>query len=225
MNILAIDTATESCSAALLHGDEILERVTIAPRGHADLILAMAQELLEEAGLAIGQCDALALDYGPGAFTGVRIGTSVAQGIAYAMDLPVVGISSLAALAQGLFRESGCMRIIAAIDARMDEVYWGSYRIEEGLARPVAEEGLFKPQQVPTLEGDEWHGVGSGWHSYRQPLVDRYPRQLARIEAMRYPQAADIARLASPLVATGCGAQPSSLAPVYLRNEVVHRPA
>ena len=124
MKILALDTSTEACSAALLIDTEIHQRYEVAPREHGALILPMIETLLSEAGCAPTQLDALAFGRGPGAFVGVRIATGVAQGIAFAADLPVIPVSSLAAMAQSV--EHG--NVYSAIDARMNEVYWGAYR-------------------------------------------------------------------------------------------------
>jgi len=171
MKLLAIETATEACSAALYLDGEITEQYQYAPRQHAQLLLGMAEALLAEAGLAPAQLDALAFGRGPGAFTGVRIATGVAQGIAYAADLPVVPVSTLATLAQGGFREFGWQQVAAAIDARMNEVYWGAYRVDEkGVMQPVGEERVCAAARVPALEGEGWHGIGSGWAAFAEEL-------------------------------------------------------
>ena len=146
MNILAIETATEACSAALAVDGEIIERYQVAPRRHTQLIHGQMEEVLAETGLALGQLDAIAFGRGPGAFTGVRIATSVVQGVAFALDLPVIPISTLAALAQGCEGD----RLLVAIDARMNEVYWGVYRRDQGgLVELVGEERVVAPEQVP----------------------------------------------------------------------------
>src|SRR3569833_3307602 len=129
MKLLAIDTATEACSAALYLDGAVNKRYVLAPREHALLILPMIDELLRDANLSPLELDAVAFGRGPGAFTGLRIAAGVAQGIAYGADLPVVPVSSLAALAQGCYRERGVTRVLATIDARIGEVYWGAYRL------------------------------------------------------------------------------------------------
>ena len=128
MKLLALDTATEACSAALLVDDAIIERYELAPRRHAALILPMIEAVLAEAGIGVAQLDALAFGCGPGAFTGLRIAAGVAQGIALAGGLPVVPVSTLAAIACHAVARYGVERVAAAIDARMGEVYWGTYR-------------------------------------------------------------------------------------------------
>jgi len=165
MKILALETATEACSAALNIDGEIRERFEIAPRGHSELILPMLESLLAEADIPLGQVDALAFGRGPGAFTGVRIGVGVAQGVAFGAELPVLPVSTLAALAQAT--DAG--QVLAALDARMDEVYWGRYRRDErGLMRLQGEECVAAPEATPLAQGEDWLGAGSEG-SHRQP--------------------------------------------------------
>jgi tRNA threonylcarbamoyladenosine biosynthesis protein TsaB len=133
MKLLALDTATEACSAAVWVDGTVLERYELAPRRHAALILPMIEAVLAEANLSPLQLDAIAFGRGPGAFTGVRIAVGIAQGIAFAADLPVIPISTLAALALGAAQETGYSRIAAALDARMGEVYWGVYAVADGM--------------------------------------------------------------------------------------------
>ncbi|HEY9147572.1 MAG TPA: tRNA (adenosine(37)-N6)-threonylcarbamoyltransferase complex dimerization subunit type 1 TsaB, partial [Gammaproteobacteria bacterium] len=173
MKLLAIETATEACSVALYLDGEVRESYRLAPREHARLVLAMADGLLAEASLQPSQLDAVAFSRGPGAFTGVRIATSVVQGIAFAAELPVVPVSTLAALAQGGCREFGWQHIAAAIDARMDEVYWGVYECIDGLVQPRQAERVCQPGTVPTLQGEGWYGIGSGWAAYGDALKAR----------------------------------------------------
>src|SRR5690606_41346453 len=127
--LLALDTATEACSVALLHEGRVLSRYEVAPRLHAQRLLPMVQEVLDEAGIAIAALDAIAFGRGPGAFTGVRIAIGVVQGLAFALDRPVLPVSNLAVLAQRAHRESGASQVAAAIDARMDEIYWGCFAL------------------------------------------------------------------------------------------------
>ena len=133
--LLALDTATEACSVALLHDGRVLSHYEVAPRMHAQRLLPMIQQLLGEAGIAASALDAIAFGRGPGAFTGVRIAIGVVQGLAFALDRPVLPVSNLAVLAQRALREQGATQVAAAIDARMDEVYWGCYRAEAGEMR------------------------------------------------------------------------------------------
>ncbi len=129
MKLLAIDTAGEACSAALYIEGAVQERFELASRRQSELILPMMEELLAEAELGLTQLDCLAFGCGPGAFTGLRIATGVIQAAAFASDLPVAPVSTLAGLAQGQFRQKGHRHLLPCFDARMQEVYWGAYRV------------------------------------------------------------------------------------------------
>lgn len=226
MKILAIDTSTEACSAALLLEGEVRERYQVAPREHAALILAMVESLLADAGLALGQLDGLAFGRGPGAFTGVRIGTGVVQGLAFGADLPVVPVSSLAAMAQGAYREKGAERVLAAIDARIQEVYWGAYRIgAAGLMELEGSERVCKPTDVPVPAETGWFGTGTGWGTYADELTSRVWAAVTGFEAERFPHAADIAVLAAEGFRRGLAVRAEEAQPVYLRDEVAWKKA
>jgi tRNA threonylcarbamoyladenosine biosynthesis protein TsaB len=223
VKLLAIDTSTEACSASLLIGDEILERYRLAPREHTQLILPMVDELLSEAGLKVGNLDGLAFGRGPGAFTGLRIAASVIQGIAFAADLPVAPISSLAALAQGAAREVGVSHVLAAIDARIQEVYWGAYKLDsEGLMQINGEEVVCSPEQVPLPIGQDWHGVGTGWEAYLSQLRQRLTGSVSAWDGKRYPQARDVALLGAGAHDRGEAVSAELALPIYLRNQVTH---
>jgi tRNA threonylcarbamoyladenosine biosynthesis protein TsaB len=125
MRVLAIDTATEACSAAYADDDQIIERFQIDPKGHSERILPMVESVLSEAGVLRADLEAITFDSGPGSFTGIRIGAGVAQGIALGLDLPLVGVSSLMGLAQGISRAvEGCTAVLPAIDARSIGRVW-----------------------------------------------------------------------------------------------------
>ncbi|MEJ2565557.1 MAG: tRNA (adenosine(37)-N6)-threonylcarbamoyltransferase complex dimerization subunit type 1 TsaB [Gammaproteobacteria bacterium] len=221
MKLLAIDTSTEACSAALLIDGAITQRYRVAPREHTRLILPMIDELLNEAGFTAGSLDAVAFGRGPGAFTGLRIAASVIQGIAFAADLPVAPVSSLAALAQGAHRETGAPGVLAAIDARIQEVYWGVYRCDDsGHVRLVGDESVSSPEQVSLPGGDGWVGAGSGWGSYPERLQRRLAGSLTGWDARRYPHARDVAVLGADALGRGGMVSAERALPVYLRNEV-----
>jgi tRNA threonylcarbamoyladenosine biosynthesis protein TsaB len=225
MKLLAIETATEACSAALYLDGEVVERYQMAPREHTALILPMVDGLLAEAGLAPAQLDAIAFGCGPGAFTGVRIATGVVQGIAFALELPVVPVSTLATLAQGARREFSWSRVAAAIDARMGEVYWGAFVDDgEGLMRSVDEEQVIAPEQVPLLEGGSWHGIGSGWQSYAIELVHRQGVEVIDAIGDYYPHAQDVATLAVAAYGRGEAVAAEQALPHYLRDQVAQKP-
>jgi tRNA threonylcarbamoyladenosine biosynthesis protein TsaB len=219
MNLLALETATESCSAALLAGDRLFVRSEIAPRRHAELLLPMCEELLAEAELARSDLDALGVGCGPGAFTGVRLAISAAQGIALALDLRVVAVSSLAALAMQA-PDNGAA-ILAVTDARMGEIYAGVFRrTSDGLVELMGVEsvGQAGALQLPAMPA--WNVLGSGWASYRDALAALLPAAPVWSDGERYPQASDIARLAVPVVRAGGGVAPEQVLPVYLRDKV-----
>jgi tRNA threonylcarbamoyladenosine biosynthesis protein TsaB len=226
MKLLAVETATEACSAALYLDGQLTEQYQFAPRRHAELLLAMADTLLSEAGLVPAQLDALAFGRGPGAFTGVRIATGVVQGIAYAADLPVVPVSTLATLAQGGYREFGWQRVAAAIDARMNEVYWGTFQADDnGVMQPLAEERVCPASQVPALQGEAWHGIGSGWGTFAEELKEAAGSGLVDGQGGYLPHARDAALIAADAYRRGLAVSAEQALPVYLRDQVVAQPA
>ncbi|AKH19015.1 tRNA (adenosine(37)-N6)-threonylcarbamoyltransferase complex dimerization subunit type 1 TsaB [Sedimenticola thiotaurini] len=225
MKILAIETATEACSAALLIDEAVSLRYQVQPRMHSQLILPMMDELLAEAGLSLAQLDAIAFGRGPGAFTGVRIAAGVAQGAAFAADLPVVPVSTLAALAQRAFRELGWRRLLPAYDARMQEVYWGAYGVDEqGLVVSQVADEVSAPDRVTLPEGDGWQGVGAGWSSYRSLLEQRLAGAVEAVNGELLCSAQDVALLGAAGFAAGRAVAPEQALPVYLRDKVALRP-
>jgi len=220
MNLLAIDTSTESCSAALLCGGALSERSELAPRRHAELILPMIDSLLIEAGLSRRQLDGIAVGRGPGAFTGVRLGISVAQGLALGLDIPVVPVSSLAALAHEAPGEAD-NAILAVIDARMGEIYAGAFRRSpDDQVTPIMDEMVGRATEFTFPQSKNWTVVGSGWAAYKDALAARLPAPPRHADGARYPQARAIARLAQPQFAAGRGVSPEYALPVYLRDKV-----
>jgi len=219
MNLLAIETATEACSVALLHGEALIDRTELAPRRHAELVLPMAEDLLAEAGLTRRQLDAIAVGQGPGAFTGVRLAISVAQGLALALDIPVVPVSSLAALAMQAPRNGTA--ILAAIDARREEIYAGTFGFNrDGLVEPLGLEHVLPAADLILPEAEAWNVLGTGWSAYGDAIRERLPTAPRWADGDRYPQACDVARLAAPLFVAGKGVPPEQALPVYLRDKV-----
>lgn len=219
MKLLAFETATEACSVALWVDGDVRERFEIAPRRHAELALPWAEALLAEAGVAKTQLDAIAVGRGPGAFTGVRLAIAIAQGIALALDKPVVPVSTLAVLAM---RGEGD-RILAAIDARMGEVYAAAFRRAGEDMAPLSPETVGAPEQVrlPDTDTDtEWEGVGTGFAAAEGHLKRSLASQLRRVDVAALPHAADVARLAVVAFARGESVAPERLEPAYLRDNV-----
>ena len=221
MRILAIDTSGEACSAALLTETGLHQRLTLEPRRHADLILGLAEGLLKEANLNLRELDALAFGRGPGSFAGVRIATGVVQGAAFAADIPVVPVSTLAALAQGHLRETGHARVLAALDARMNEVYWAACTPDaSGLMRALGGELIVPPSDAPLPPDGGWHGVGSGWGAYAAVLAERVGDRVAAVDGAAQCRARDIASIAAADFAAGLAVPAEQALPVYLRDRV-----
>lgn len=220
MKLLALDTSTENCSVAVFADGRLLERNESGNR-HAERILSMVDALLAEAGLSLKQLDAIAFGRGPGSFTGLRIGAGVAQGLAFGAGLPVVPISSLAALSQGV----DAPRVLAALDARMNQVYWGAFqRNPEGLMEPVGEECVADPDAVSLPEGHDWTGAGSGWDACHVALARRAGSRLRDWRPQQSPQARSMAELARAAVKAGQTVSPEQAVPVYLRDNVAAKP-
>lgn len=225
MNILALDTSTEACSAALLAADRVLVRSEEAPRAHAEFILPMVESLLAEAGLALRGLDALAFGRGPGSFTGVRLAASVAQGLAYGAGLGVVPVSTLRAVALQAFAHpegAAADHVLVCNDARMQETYWCAYRRgADGLPEPLREEAVGAPESVVLpVQGGRWVGAGRGFRAYPR-LADLLPGGVppaALVDLL--PQAAAIVALAQPEVAAGRLLPAAEALPVYLRDDV-----
>jgi tRNA threonylcarbamoyladenosine biosynthesis protein TsaB len=233
--ILAIETATEACSAALAIGNsdsgtKIITRFAIAPREHTKLILTMMDEVLAEAGVKLAQVDAVAFSRGPGAFTGVRIATGVAHGVALAIDKPLLPISTLAAIAQQMHQQQGAKHCLAAIDARMQEVYWGRYAVKKGVMTLQGEETVSKPNllqdaaliapvSIAKKEAFEWIAAGSGWDAYT-PLLNLEALSTLKTVANILPSAEYIATLAIHDWLAGKAVEAEQAQPIYLRDKV-----
>jgi tRNA threonylcarbamoyladenosine biosynthesis protein TsaB len=205
----AFDTSGEWCSVALWTHGELRAVERRADHRHGELVLPMLYELLSAARLDIAQLEAVAFGAGPGSFTGLRIACGLAQGIAFARGLPVCGVSSLEALAE----ECGAPRVVAALDARMGEVYHAAYERRPGGWREVVPAQCVAPQAAPRLPGEGWVGCGSGFGVYGTMGYDSVYPEI-------HPGAAAVARLAAPRLAAGEGVDAASAAPVYLRDKV-----
>lgn len=216
--LLAIDTATEACSVALLHDGNLYSRYEVIPRLHAQQVLPMVQQVLDEAGIKLSLIDAIAFGRGPGAFTGLRIAVGVVQGLAFALDKPVLPVSSLAAIAQRAWRERGAEQVAVAIDARMDEVYWGCYSMQAGQMTLQGMEQVCAPEQaeLPRTASGEWLAAGTGWQAYAGRIkVDVSGQANASL-----PHAEDIVQLALHDWQQGRALNADQALPVYLRDQV-----
>ncbi|WP_263322255.1 tRNA (adenosine(37)-N6)-threonylcarbamoyltransferase complex dimerization subunit type 1 TsaB [Endozoicomonas sp. Mp262] len=217
MKLLAIDTATEACSVALNINGEVTEHFELLPRRHSRELLPMIEQILGDAGLAIGQIDALVFGRGPGAFTGLRVATAMAQGLAFAADIPVIPVSTLAALAQQGYRLYGASQVLSAIDARMDEVYWGAFSEKAGLMALLDDEQVLAPEAVTLPNGlnDQWLGMGTGWL-----YQDRLAVTVTDSHKEALPHALDMALLAAADFREGRMLPAEEAMPVYLRDKV-----
>jgi len=217
MKILAIETSATACSLALLIDDQIISRHVHAPMQQTQLILPMISELLTSSQVSLKQLNALAFGCGPGSFTGIRIATSVAQGLGYSTSLPLIPISSLAALAQSTQDELGWKKLLVAVDARMGEIYWGVYEANKhGIVQLKDLERLCRFNNVvfPTSSG--WYGVGNGWGMEGASAIFT---PLA-IDAERQPTASGVARLAKIQYENKRWVTADKVEPVYLREKV-----
>lgn len=223
MRILALDTATEACSAALLDGETLLTRSELVVRGHAERLLPMVDELLRERGIDLAALDAIAFGRGPGAFTGVRIAVSIAQGLSLGTGLPLVPVSDLWALAAAsLVRSPAADHALVCLDARMGEVYWG-LACRSDADSTLLGEGLAVPDAVPEPPiGARVVAAGHGWSAYPR-LADRLGKRLVGSWPELLPDAGTIARLAVGELRLGRGVGPEAAEPVYLRNDVATR--
>jgi tRNA threonylcarbamoyladenosine biosynthesis protein TsaB len=218
---LAVDTATEACSVAVWVDGQVRERFETLQREHTQRLLPMIQAVLAEAGRTLAQLDGIVCGIGPGSFAGLRIGVGVVKGLALARELPVVGVSSLAMLAQRALRAGGASQVVAVIDARMSEVYVGAYRRgPTGLATAVLPDQVCSASAAPALPGGPWAAVGTGWGRYEQELRRAVSAPLASIDASALPRAADALTLALPEFEAGRAISGDRLAPAYLRDRV-----
>ncbi|MEN4870851.1 tRNA (adenosine(37)-N6)-threonylcarbamoyltransferase complex dimerization subunit type 1 TsaB [Kosakonia cowanii] len=222
MRILAIDTATEACSVALWNDGTTFAHFELCPREHTQRILPLVRAALADAEVTLTDLDALAFGRGPGSFTGVRIGIGIAQGLALGAELPMIGVSTLATMAQGAWRKTGATRVLAAIDARMGEVYWAEYqRDADGVWHGEETEAVLKPEAVSDrlqqLDGN-WAMVGTGWGAWPE-LAANSPVTLTDGE-MLLPTAEDMLPIARQLFAAQKWVAVEQAEPVYLRNEV-----
>jgi tRNA threonylcarbamoyladenosine biosynthesis protein TsaB len=224
MKLLAVETSTDACSAALSIDGELFERFELAPKEHTKLILPMIDSLMAEAKLRPHMLDALAFSRGPGSFTGVRISTGVIQGIALGTGLQVVPVSTLSALAQDFFDVHKHEEVAyVAMDARMGEIFWGVYRRgNDGYAELIGEEAVTPADLVefPELVGT---GIGSGWNIYPQELMTRLSGFITHYHADRLPRASAVARLGTSGFESGLAVSVELAMPVYLRDKVAKK--
>ena len=216
MRILALDTSTEYCSVALWQDGVVVERCELVGQKHSESLMAMLDALLHETEVKLTQLDGIAFGMGPGSFTGIRIACGVTQGLALGANLPVVGVCTLEALAEA----SGKSLVIAALDARMGEIYHAVYERQHDGWMTVSDPCLCKPEYAPPVVGGDWFGVGSGFAAYDAVLEARYDGHLQGSNGAAVPQAAAIAALGAVQFARGRGVDAAEALPLYLRDKV-----
>ena len=227
MKILALDTSTEACSAALLIDDAIDSRFEIAPQKHSQLILPMCDDLLQHAKLSLQQLDAIAFARGPGSFTGLRIAAGVTQGLAFGADLPVIAVSTLQSLAHIALTQHPSASVICAIDARMSEVYWAEYSLNN--CHSIIEnsgEQVSAPNLVSSTNPQPIVAIGSGWKVYEKELEALInARHIDHVYADARPSAEQVAQLAATKWLNSELLSAEQAIPVYLRNDVAKKQA
>ena len=216
MLFAAFETSTERCSVALWRDGEVAAIEARASNSHGEQALPALERLLAQAGASAKQLDAVAFGAGPGSFTGLRIACGLAQGIAWANDVPVIGISTLEAMAE----ECGAPKVIACVDARMREVYYSAWQKDGGVWREVIETRCVAPGDAPAPEGRDWFGCGSGFAAYGETMGNALRGHFRGIDVNARPGAAAVARLAAPRLAAGQGVDASLAAPVYVRDKI-----
>lgn len=225
--LLALDASSSACSAALLlrqdgAKEQLVSRFALTPREHTRRLLPMVDEVLAEAGVTPSELDGIAYGRGPGSFTGLRIAAGAAQGLAYGLDCPLFGVSTLEALALGAHRRHGIEHVVTAMDARMGEIYVAAWCCREGVIEPLLEEAVMAPQslQLPQLKEDaDWYGIGSGW-----ALAEMMPADVlaavSRRDVTVEPAAEEMVLLAAREYASGARPAAHESQPIYLRDQV-----
>lgn len=216
MKILALDTSTEYCSVALWRDGEVDSREVVAGQRHSELLLPMVDELLDRHGLAIKSLDGIAYGRGPGSFTGLRIACGVVQGLAFGAGIGVVGVVTLAAMAQA----TGAGRVVCCLDARMGEIYHAAYERSGANWETVQVPGLYAPGDAPAPPAGGWTGCGSGFAAHGALLNRRYAGRLSAIMPDVFPHARDVALLAAAEFEAGRAMAPEQAVPLYIRDKV-----
>jgi len=224
MNLLAIDTSTDFCSVAASRGEALFARHERAGQRHAERILDMVDQVLVEARLEFAQIQGIAYGAGPGSFTGLRIAAGVTQGLALARGIGVVGIGTLLALAEEAAQEAAGSRIgsriIACLDAHKGEVYHAAYRRAGAGWEEVSAPGVYRPEAVPLVPGENWIGCGDGFAAYRELLAARLGECVSAVRPEAAPTARAVLKLAMPRFAAGEAKDAAAAVPVYLRDKV-----
>lgn len=229
MNILLIDTSTKACVVAIAlvsaAGKRIFSKVEMIDRTHSKVILPHIDQLLLEAEVQSSELDFIVYGRGPGSFTGLRIGVGVVQGLAFGLDIPVVGVSSMACLAQSVFRTQSREHSLVALLARNREVYFGSYSVVAGVAAGNGVEGVFESTQTPIQDHQKsWVGIGSGWQ-FQAELESSMQVTVSEIHEQLYPAPEDLLELGLSRKTQGLATTALEAKPEYLREQVANLPS
>ncbi len=217
MNILGFDTSTEACAVGVITDVECVSRFELTPRRHTECVLPWSEELLAQVGLQKTQLHAIAVGVGPGAFTGVRLAVSIAHGMALGLSLPLIGVSTLACIAQSCTHDGP---IAVLMDARMDECYVGFYQKQKGIVKALAPEQLLAPETICLPFAGEWMAVGSGLASYAERLPADLLNQFTRSDSTALPHADALLQIAAHDFIAGLALAPEQIQPTYLRDKV-----
>lgn len=215
--LLAIETSSDACSVAISTGTEIYQTIEHTPRQHTHQLLPQINQLLKNVGATLQQLDAIAFSCGPGSFTGIRLAASVVQGLAFGADLPVIPISTLQVLAQGVYRDLGAQYIAIATDACGGSIYWGSYQEHSGIMQPLMADSCLSAEaaELPlNLLSEQWTAAGEGWKVYAEILMNKFPT--IQYYPSAYPQAQDVLPLAAIAYEQGNYVSAAQALPVYL---------
>lgn len=222
-NLLAFEAATQVCSVALYVNGQTFSRFQKTPKRSSDVLLVMINELLIEAGISINQLNAIAVGYGPGSFMGVRLTVGVAQGLAFPYDIPLIGVSTLQILAQTVFQASKSKFVLTAWDARMHEMYYGAYRLNDaGIMSPTQKDQLISPHQF-AFPKENYTLAGNAWSVYYDDFSNEFKHQFnksAADDAWIYPHAESLVSVAKDQYQHKKYTCALDLSPVYLRNKV-----
>lgn len=220
MNLLAFETSTRRLSVALWHYGERRERDADLPNGGSDVILPWVHQLLAEGELALSQIDGIAYGAGPGGFTGLRLACGIAQGLAFGLDRPVVGVGSLEVLARAAHEATGAKKVFTCLDARMNEVYSAAWLLRDSLPFQVLPPSVSPPAEVQVPNGDDWLACGDGLSAYGEPLANALGGAVAHVRADIFPTAGALAALAARRFARNDGVDAAQAAPLYVRDKV-----
>jgi len=227
VNLLALETSTIACSVALARGERVFERHVVKPKEHTRLLIPMIEGVLADGGIAPSGLDAIVLGNGPGSFIGIRIAASVAQGLAYAADLKIVPVSSLAAVAAEAFDRTAAQKVVVAQDAHMNEVYVAGFvKGEQGI--PITrKDALLQPigriEWLANGDAERWHAAGAGWQRYPELLQRNTDRLAGSVDAL-FPHARYLLAAGQAAWQAGAATDPGNLVPDYVRSRVASVP-